>query len=352
MKVGDQVVFQVSNKADVLVVLMQVRELGFIKQYPELMSQILTVVSELASNIVKYANRGSLRLGSEKRSDGYWVEIVAQDEGPGISNYALALEDHYSTSGSLGLGLPGVRRMVDEFLISSPEQGGTLIRVAKRVPHQWPQPLPRGSNNRVCTGTFAEITGCEIAWAVQPISGRLVSGDAVAVLQVNDLLVLVLIDATGHGDRAHSVAELAMECVRNEVMLESKPVVLLSKLHDVLASTWGAAVSVLSVDAKTGEMEYSGVGNTRAFRCVGAHWSPISRDGVVGSRLPSMAPQINQLKSDDIILLWTDGLPEHASPRFVERNCRDSALWIAENLVKQLSKPNDDAACIVMKWSK
>ena len=89
---------------------------------------IATAVSELANNIIKYAGRGEIIIKKIARRNRVGIEIVAQDRGPGIANVKEALVDHFSTSGTLGLGLPGVRRMMDEFNIQShPDQGTTVI---------------------------------------------------------------------------------------------------------------------------------------------------------------------------------------------------------------------------------
>ncbi|MGH9488624.1 MAG: anti-sigma regulatory factor [Terriglobales bacterium] len=92
---------------------------------------IATAISELARNIVLYAREGEieLRLLAEERRAG--LMIVARDDGPGIADLNLAMEDGYSTSGGLGLGLPGVKRLMDTFEIISHPGQGTTVRIAK-----------------------------------------------------------------------------------------------------------------------------------------------------------------------------------------------------------------------------
>jgi len=94
-------------------------------------AMVTTSVSELARNIVKYANRGELILREVQRRDRPGIEIEARDNGPGIEDIAQAMTDSMSTGGTLGLGLPGVRRMMDEFEINSTPGDGTQVVVRK-----------------------------------------------------------------------------------------------------------------------------------------------------------------------------------------------------------------------------
>jgi serine/threonine-protein kinase RsbT len=97
---------------------------------------IATAISELARNIVLYAGRGEIRLSATiqtKLTDlpATGIVIVAHDEGPGIQDLRSALQDGFSTSRGLGLGLPGVKRIMDEFDIVSKVHGGTTVTVKK-----------------------------------------------------------------------------------------------------------------------------------------------------------------------------------------------------------------------------
>ena len=91
---------------------------------------IATATSEMARNILVYAKTGEILLRSEQ--DGKpGMAIVAHDEGPGIPDIERALRDGYSTSGSLGVGLPGTKRIMDEFTIISEVGKGTTITMKK-----------------------------------------------------------------------------------------------------------------------------------------------------------------------------------------------------------------------------
>ncbi len=96
---------------------------------------IATAISELARNIVSYADQGSVTLRPVHGPNGAaGLTITASDSGPGIIDVAQALRDGYSSSGGLGLGLPGVRRLMDEFDITSRAGVGTTVTVTKWLP--------------------------------------------------------------------------------------------------------------------------------------------------------------------------------------------------------------------------
>jgi serine/threonine-protein kinase RsbT len=88
---------------------------------------LATAISEIARNIIGYAGRGQMVIRLTERNGRSGVEVDATDEGPGIPDVRLALQDGYSTSGSLGLGLPGARRLMDEFEVRSENGRGTHV---------------------------------------------------------------------------------------------------------------------------------------------------------------------------------------------------------------------------------
>ncbi len=92
---------------------------------------IATAISELARNIVSYARKGQITLKIVNGLNRQGISVVASDDGPGIYDIRQALRDGFSTSGSLGLGLPGVRRLMDEFEITSQPGRGTTVAVKK-----------------------------------------------------------------------------------------------------------------------------------------------------------------------------------------------------------------------------
>ncbi|MBY0445362.1 MAG: anti-sigma regulatory factor [Burkholderiales bacterium] len=94
---------------------------------PVAVTEITTGASELATNIVKYAGEGVMSFSWVVVKNREGLEVMAEDQGPGIKDMALAMSEHYSTKGTLGLGLPGTRRLADEFEITSEPEMGTRV---------------------------------------------------------------------------------------------------------------------------------------------------------------------------------------------------------------------------------
>jgi serine/threonine-protein kinase RsbT len=92
---------------------------------------IAAAISEIARNILMYARRGTVTLSVERNGDRDGLIVVAEDQGPGITDIPRALQDGFSTSGGLGLGLPGARRLMDEFDVESEPGHGTTVTMKK-----------------------------------------------------------------------------------------------------------------------------------------------------------------------------------------------------------------------------
>ncbi|MFC4061249.1 ATP-binding protein [Planomonospora corallina] len=130
----DPVVVTIAAGADLIHVRQVLRAqaleagLGLVDQ-----TKLITAGSELARNIVTYAtgSRGTLR-AEQVRADGRrGVRATFSDSGPGIDDIELALTDGFSTARSLGLGLPGARRLTDELTITSAKGTGTTVVIVK-----------------------------------------------------------------------------------------------------------------------------------------------------------------------------------------------------------------------------
>jgi serine/threonine-protein kinase RsbT len=92
---------------------------------------IATAVSELATNVIRYAGKGEVVLKIVREEHRQGIQVIAQDTGPGIANVDDALRENFSSGKSLGLGLPSVQKIMDEFTIQSRPRHGTKIIATK-----------------------------------------------------------------------------------------------------------------------------------------------------------------------------------------------------------------------------
>lgn len=129
--VGDEICIPIASEGDIVLARQHGRELAkALGASSGAMTLVATAISELARNIVQYARQGEIVLNVVEGSRR-GIQVVARDRGPGIPDLELAMRDGYSTGGSLGLGLPGARRLMDEFAIDSEVGKGTTVSMRK-----------------------------------------------------------------------------------------------------------------------------------------------------------------------------------------------------------------------------
>ncbi|MDX7781759.1 ATP-binding SpoIIE family protein phosphatase [Aeromonas caviae] len=338
--------YPLRHDIDLHLTVMAVRRLPFIANLSEVDRAMLsTVVSELGSNILKYAERGEITLTLHHPSGRPCIDIVARDQGPGIGDVHQAMQDHYSTSGTLGLGLPGVRRMMSELTISTPPEGGTLVQARK-----WLGAVPLVSRPippLACTGQLH--AGLQLTWASEnrPCYPERVSGDLAFIRPGPEGVSLILIDVSGHGASANKLVQV-LEAALQQTH-EQEPARLLQLLHQHCIGTRGAAAGVALVNGERGELSYAGIGNTRI--CLRGHepWRGISRDGVLGERFPTPLLQRQQLVAGDVVMLYSDGISESLNLRDGALDLAAEPAQLARQVIAHSGRSTDDASCIVLR---
>jgi len=129
--VKDELRVAIASDADVVSARREARALaGELNFTSTDVTLLATAISEVARNITTYAGEGEIVLSVVHRDDRSGIRVEARDEGPGIRDVERAMEDGYSTGTGMGLGLPGARRLTDEFSIDSrPGRGTTVVMV-------------------------------------------------------------------------------------------------------------------------------------------------------------------------------------------------------------------------------
>jgi serine/threonine-protein kinase RsbT len=123
----------IESDADVVTARQRAREMAVALELSSTDQTLLaTAISEVARNITTYARRGEVSVAIVSDDAGRrGIRVVASDQGPGIEDVERAMQDGYTTGGGLGLGLPGARRLVDDFALDSAPGRGTTVTLVK-----------------------------------------------------------------------------------------------------------------------------------------------------------------------------------------------------------------------------
>lgn len=128
----DELSVPVRSEADLVTARLRGREIASQLHFSSSeLTLIATAISEVTRNILSYAGSGELTLRLVQQGQKMGVLIIARDKGPGIADLFSAMQDGFSTSGSLGLGLPGSKRLMDEFAVASEVGQGTTVTMTK-----------------------------------------------------------------------------------------------------------------------------------------------------------------------------------------------------------------------------
>jgi serine/threonine-protein kinase RsbT len=134
LQVGTEVRVRIQSSADIVTARQEGRSMAATLGFSTTtLTIIATAISEVARNIVEYAKEGEIAIAPLGNGIVKGLQIVARDQGPGIVDLETAMRDGYSTSKSLGMGLPGAKRLMDEFEITSAIGEGTTITMKKWI---------------------------------------------------------------------------------------------------------------------------------------------------------------------------------------------------------------------------
>lgn len=184
---------------------------------------------------------------------------------------------------------------------------------------------------------------------VRPCPGQRLSGDAVVIRPLEQGLFVAIVDVLGHGPEAHELTQVIDAYLARYGTSDVSG--LMTRLHQHLKGTRGAAVGLCSIDATTGRIDYVGIGNT-ALRLFGkAETRLVSQDGVLGQNMRTPLAQTLQLEPGDLIVLYTDGVSDRFTSDDYPGISRHAPKEVASNIVQRFGKDHDDAACIAVRYS-
>jgi len=294
--------------------------------------RVALVATELATNLVKYGrSTGRLIIGRYADSTGAGVELISIDKGPGIPNIDHAMEAGSSTTGTMGAGLPGIRRQSDAFDIYSRDGKGTAVMA------------------RIASGAPATVAGDILIGAIcRPIRGETVCGDQWSFALTSGGPTLMLTDGSGHGLAAEAAAKLSVETFignRDEPLPR-----IMELMHRALQPTRGAAVSLARLDQSEGLIRFVGVGNV-AGRVVsaGVPQSMVSNNGIVGHIASRIREFTYRMVQPTMVVLHSDGLSARWEFGDYPGLAFSHPSLVAGVLFRDFARDRDDASVVALR---
>ncbi len=295
--------------------------------------EIVLSVSELASNVVKHAMRGTVTLTPLANGGRTGVQIESVDSGPGIADIEQAMTDGFSTVGSLGYGLGTVNRLMDEFDITSQPGAGVHIVCRRWVRIVEPSTMP-------CPLSFGAAT--------RPHPKMGLNGDAFVIKQWGESALVGVIDGLGHGQWANRAAQTARRYVESH--FEQPLGEIFRGVGRACRPTRGVVMALARFDWIQEKLTFASVGNIEAhfFNCA----EPVKfiiRRGVLGLNAPNPVVTEHHWELGNIIVLHSDGVRVHWRWEDFPELVEESATVTAQRLLHALAKDEDDSTVVVVR---
>jgi anti-sigma regulatory factor (Ser/Thr protein kinase) len=298
--------------------------------------EIGLVVNELASNLIRHAGGGTLRLTVNAAEGRTGIQIESEDRGPGIPDFDRAVTDGYSSAGGLGAGLGAVNRLMDELEL---------------------RPLPAGGAHLVCQrwlrprAAMAAARWLEVGAATRAYRYQRESGDAFIVRQWNGSALTGVIDGLGHGQFAQRAAQAARQYVERH--FDSSLEDLFRGTGRACRATRGVVMALARFDFARQTLAVATVGNIEV-RIVGAT-TPVNlivRRGIVGLNAPQPVPTVWPWTTDSLLVMHSDGVSSRWGWKDLCDLGQESSGTIAQRLLLAHGSIEDDATVLVVRSAR
>lgn len=291
------------------------------------------VVTEMANNLVQHARGGVLLLRQLGSADGGGgVEVIAIDKAPGMADVDRCLVDGYSTAGTPGTGLGAISRQSDVFDIYSGPKGTAVMAQVWSPGERLDRPVRGAMGVGVVNVAMAGEEAC---------------GDSWTCARDGELRTYLVADGLGHGTLAAAAARLAVRTLTESDTIP--PSEVLTRAHERLRSSRGAAVAVAQVDPRAGELRWASIGNVSgSILSAGRSIGLLSHNGIVGAEMRRVQQQTYAWPEDAVLIMASDGLSTLHADRYPGLVTRHPAL-IAGVLYRDFSRERDDATVLVAK---
>lgn len=289
--------------------------------------QFALLTTEVSRNVLLHGGGGQAIILGSKSAHGPVARILALDNGPGIADVTRAMDDGYSTAGTMGEGMGAMRRIADKLEIFTARTGTIVFLEVTAAPPQ---------------------TGLQVAGMAVPYPGERLSGDAWTYCQTPEQTLIFVVDGLGHGPEAADAANEAVAAFRKHSHRPTGSI--LSYVHDAVKKTRGAVAAVAEIRASDKSLTYAGVGNISAVLLSGgASRSLISHNGTLGVAAPKIQEFRVEWPSDGILIMHSDGLHSRWDLAPYAGLLSRHAAIIGAALVRDFRRQRDDASVVVVK---
>ncbi len=291
------------------------------------------IVSEMTSNLGKYAQGGELLVAVATENDRQYIEIISLDDGPGISDLSKVVADGYSSTNTLGHGLGSIKRLSDSFDIYSLKAWGTVV--LSRI---YSETKPRSRKKVI------ELRGINVA---KP--GEEVSGDGFCFVTSKSGVRVMVADGLGHGNDAHLAVEEACKVFLNDG--ERQPSDTIRLMHTAIRRTRRIVGGFFFLDFAQKEWTVAGVGNIAAkWMGNGNSKSFTAYNGIIGLNIPGTINNVT-IKQDDFpaFIACSDGIRSRWDLAKFPLIIRYDATVIAAVIYKEFGRRSDDMSVLVCK---
>jgi len=296
---------------------------------PVACEEIALVVSELSTNLLKHAGGGQLVLKTVARLGRAGLQIDATDDGPGLPDHSL--EDGFSTTGTLGVGLGAVNRLADEVKIKARRSGGTHVCCRKWIREKSLTP-----------------PGCPLDIGAASRGKLADNGDEFVIRRWGAHALVGVIDGCGHGEPAHRAARIARHYVEGHY--ESPLVDIFAGVERDCRATRGVVMALARFNGISGEVSFASVGNIESRMWTAEEAKPVKvRRGILGAHASRPALTTHPWTADSILVMHSDGVNKRWDRTVLGRQAHDSADVIARSLLRQFGKALDDATVVVVR---
>jgi anti-sigma regulatory factor (Ser/Thr protein kinase) len=299
----------------------------------EPVESVALIASELTQNQLSHAKQGYFAVKPIERQGTKGLEVIAADMGPGIQCPALAMKDKDSIEGSLGAGLGAVCRISDEVEFDNRISEGLCV-VARKF---------EAPARSLC---------CEIAIMGKPFPGEVISGDDGTFIQSESDLLAGVSDGLGHGPEAREASSRAIETLTRNRHLDLDQIV--AALNRELAATRGCAMGIVRFSRSDGTLECVSLGDVHShlYHLRDAQFLA-STPMILGTAQTSkqkLRIEKATVEPGSVLVMFTDGLKSRTNLKGKLDILRQPVLSIAQHLLENDSRPDDDALVLVARF--